>query len=93
VQPCATLLVKCAGLEPEQLATRSFPPSSLSLLGLVRHLTEVEAWFHDFDRMPGGEWYSTEEDPNACFNDVVPEMAAGGTWPGSRQASNGLGPP
>jgi Protein of unknown function (DUF664) len=33
----ATLLMKCAGLEPEQLATRSCPPSSLSLLGLARH--------------------------------------------------------
>lgn len=38
----ATLLTKCAGLEPEALARRSCPPSSLSLLGLVRHLTEVE---------------------------------------------------
>jgi hypothetical protein len=42
----ATLLIKCAGLTDEQLKTRSVPPSSLSLLGLVRHLTEVEAnWF------------------------------------------------
>jgi Protein of unknown function (DUF664) len=32
---------KCAGLA-EQLATRSVPPSPLSLLGLVRHLTEME---------------------------------------------------
>ena len=31
----ATLLMKCAGLEPEQLAIRSCPPSSLSLLGLL----------------------------------------------------------
>jgi hypothetical protein len=30
----ATLLMKCAGLEPEQLAIRSCPPPSLSLLGL-----------------------------------------------------------
>jgi Protein of unknown function (DUF664) len=68
--------MKCAGLEPEQLATRSCPPSSLSLLGLVRHLTEVEAWFHDFDRMPAGDWYSNEKDPDACFNDVAPASAA-----------------
>ena len=33
---------KCEGLDPEQLATRSAPPSPLSLLGLVRHLTEME---------------------------------------------------
>jgi hypothetical protein len=37
-----TLLLKCAGLSPEQLLARSVPPSTLCLLGLVRHLTEVE---------------------------------------------------
>jgi uncharacterized damage-inducible protein DinB len=42
----ATLLMKCQGLTDEQLKTRSVPPSSLSLLGLVRHMTEVErGWF------------------------------------------------
>ncbi|MBA3420248.1 MAG: DUF664 domain-containing protein [Geodermatophilaceae bacterium] len=33
------LLRRCAGLTPNQLAERSVPPSPLSLLGLVRHLT------------------------------------------------------
>ena len=42
----ATLLRKCSGLSEDQLRQRSVPPSSLSLLGLVRHLTEVErGWF------------------------------------------------
>ncbi len=41
----ATLLGKCAGLTHEQLALRSVPPSRLSLLGLVRHMAEVEAWW------------------------------------------------
>ncbi|WGX95182.1 DinB family protein [Nocardioides sp. L-11A] len=42
----ATLERKCAGLTPAQLATRSVPPSWLSLLGLVRHLARVEHfWF------------------------------------------------
>ena len=36
------LAAKCDGLTPAQLATRSAPPSPLSLLGLVRHLTEME---------------------------------------------------
>ena len=36
------LEAKCDGLDAEQLATRSVPPSPLSLLGLVRHLTEME---------------------------------------------------
>jgi hypothetical protein len=37
-----TLELKCAGLDPEQLARRGVPPSTLSLLGLVRHLADVE---------------------------------------------------
>jgi uncharacterized damage-inducible protein DinB len=37
-----TLVMKCEGLTPEQLARRSVPPSTLSLLGLVRHLANVE---------------------------------------------------
>ena len=37
-----TLLMKCEGLEPGQLARRSVPPSTMSLLGLVRHLAEAE---------------------------------------------------
>ena len=42
----AILLWKCQGLTDEQLKQRSVPPSSLSLLGLVRHMAEVErAWF------------------------------------------------
>lgn len=38
----ATLLMKCEGLTSEQLKTRSVEPSTLSLLGLVRHMSEVE---------------------------------------------------
>jgi len=35
-----------SGLTPEQLVKRSVPPSTLSLLGLVRHMAEVErSWF------------------------------------------------
>ncbi|OLF15982.1 DinB family protein [Actinophytocola xanthii] len=42
----ATLAMKCAGLSDEDLRRRSMPPSTLSLLGLVRHLAEVErTWF------------------------------------------------
>jgi uncharacterized damage-inducible protein DinB len=41
-----TLEMKCAGLTPEQMAMRSVPPSDMSLLGLVRHLANVErGWF------------------------------------------------
>jgi len=37
-----TLLMKCEGLDAEQLARRSVPPSTMSLLGLLRHLAEAE---------------------------------------------------
>lgn len=37
-----TLLMKCEGLDAAQLAMRSVPPSTMSLLGLLRHLVEVE---------------------------------------------------
>ncbi|WFE40533.1 DinB family protein [Micromonospora sp. WMMD998] len=42
----ATLALKCEGLTDEQLRRQSSPPSTLSLLGLVRHMAEVErTWF------------------------------------------------
>ena len=41
-----TLALKCAGLTDDQLRARAVPPSNLSLLGLVRHMAEVERnWF------------------------------------------------
>jgi len=72
----ATLLYKCAGLTGEQLADRSVPPSGLSLLGLVRHMTEVErVWFRQrfagepVDHPFGG-------DKTADFERVDPGRAA-----------------
>ncbi|MGZ4473584.1 MAG: DinB family protein [Nocardioidaceae bacterium] len=42
----ATLAMKCDGLSDEDLRKQSMPPSTLSLLGLVRHMAEVErTWF------------------------------------------------
>src|SRR5271169_6504319 len=38
----ATLLRKCAGLDATRLAKRAVPPSNLSLLGLVRHMSDAE---------------------------------------------------
>jgi uncharacterized damage-inducible protein DinB len=49
----ATLEMKCEGLSDEDLRRQSMPPSTLSLLGLVRHLAEVERrWFRE---ILGGE--------------------------------------
>ncbi|MGZ0149821.1 mycothiol transferase [Kribbella sp. WER1] len=52
-----TLLVKCGGLRPEQLVVRAVPPSRLSLLGLVRHLSAVEGWFHEYDGQPDHRYF------------------------------------
>jgi uncharacterized damage-inducible protein DinB len=42
-----TLGMKCEDLSPEQLAARSVPPSTMSLLGLIRHMAGVEHnWFY-----------------------------------------------
>ncbi|WP_412076650.1 DinB family protein [Streptomyces xanthophaeus] len=49
----ATLAMKCEGLTDEQLRRASMPPSTLSLLGLVRHMAEVER--HWFRRVLSGE--------------------------------------
>jgi uncharacterized damage-inducible protein DinB len=67
-----TLLDKCSGLTVEQLRRRSVPPSSLSLLGLVRHLTGVErAWFRiRLGGLPPEQFYSADDDPEGDFNDV-----------------------
>jgi hypothetical protein len=71
----ATLLIKCAGLTADQLVTRSCEPSRLSLLGLVRHMAEVEGWFHQFDGLPEVNLYYTDDNPDADFEDVDPERA------------------
>ena len=51
-----TLLMKCEGLDAEQLARRSVPPSTMSLLGLVRHLASAERdwrnWITPGDPVP-----------------------------------------
>lgn len=68
-----TLQMKCAGLDAEQLARRSVPPSTMSLLGLVRHMAEVErSWFR---RVMAGEeatrLYATADDRDADWNGAV----------------------
>jgi Protein of unknown function (DUF664) len=40
-----TLLIKCSGLTAEQLKEHAVPPSGLTLVGLVRHMTDVERWW------------------------------------------------
>ncbi|MCX5195413.1 DinB family protein [Streptomyces sp. NBC_00249] len=69
-----TLRMKCEGLDPEQLARRSVPPSTMSLLGLVRHLAEVERdwrnWITDGEPLP--KLYGKRD---ADFHGAVAEQA------------------
>ncbi|MFJ9030497.1 DinB family protein [Streptomyces sp. NPDC102274] len=69
-----TLRMKCEGLDAEQLARRSVPPSTMSLLGLLRHLVEVERdwrnWISDGDPLP--KLYG---EGGADFDGVVAEQA------------------
>lgn len=73
----ATLAMKCDGLSDEQLRERSMPPSTLSLLGLVRHMAEVErTWFRrviDSEDVglvwsPDGD-FQVAYDPTGCTAD------------------------
>ncbi len=75
-----TIELKCEGLDPEQLARRSVPPSTMSLLGLVRHLASVEhSWCRrvlegqDLPRL-----YRRADDRDHDFNGAVadPDVVA-----------------
>lgn len=65
-----TLLMKCEGLDTEQLARRSVPPSTMSLLGLLRHLVEVERGWRSWitPEQPVATLYG---DDDAAFDDAV----------------------
>ena len=72
-----TMEMKCDGLDAAAMANRSVPPSTMSLLGLVRHMAEVErAWFRR--RMAGEDapvLYRTAEDRDADWNGAVADPA------------------
>ncbi|MDN5717256.1 MAG: DinB family protein [Janibacter sp.] len=91
-----TLEAKCAGLTAEQLATRAVEPSTISLLGLVRHMARVEqGWFAeclDGQMIQGhfrgpdnvdGEW-----DDAVGTDECVQEAFA--TWRAECRSSDGI---
>lgn len=95
----STLALKCEGLTDDQLRLRSVPPSTLSLLGLVRHMADVErSWFQGIllgaEAASGHYW--TEQDPDGDFDNVdTADVAADfATWraeiEAARRASAGL---
>jgi uncharacterized damage-inducible protein DinB len=71
-----TMEMKCADLDAAQLASRSVPPSTMSLLGLIRHMADVERyWFrlvmaqskvpplYWSDDVPDAEWLGAVAEP------------------------------
>ena len=68
----ATLLTKCQGLTAAELKLASAPPSSMTLLGLVRHMTLVERWWFRMHaaREDVAPIYVTDEWENADFEDL-----------------------
>jgi uncharacterized damage-inducible protein DinB len=72
-----TLELKCSGLDAAAMARRSVEPSMMSLLGLVRHLTDVErSWFRKI--MAGQDVvsrYRSREQPDGDFEGAVADPA------------------
>jgi hypothetical protein len=93
----ATLLWKCSGLTANELTIRSVPPSTLSLLGVIRHLADAErAWFRRYfrgEQIP--EVYARPEAPNAAFDETEAGKAEADVgrliaeWDASRAAVTG----
>jgi uncharacterized damage-inducible protein DinB len=73
-----TLEMKCADLDAGQLARRSVPPSTMSLLGLARHLADVErGWFRrDMAGQEAPPLFYTEADRDGEWTGAVPDPAA-----------------
>jgi len=79
----ATLAIKCEGLTDDQLREHSAPPSGLSLLGLVRHMADVErGWFRQVlngEEVPDLYDRTTDQDADftgAASGDVASAFAA-----------------
>jgi uncharacterized damage-inducible protein DinB len=70
-----TLELKCSGLDAADLARHSVEPSTMSLLGLVRHMADVErGWFRRF--MAGQDappHFSSATDRDGDFDGALPD--------------------
>ncbi|HET9052415.1 MAG TPA: DinB family protein [Candidatus Dormibacteraeota bacterium] len=70
-----TLAIKCADLDADAMARRSVEPSTMSLLGIVRHLTEMER--DTFRIAMAGEdvprLYCSDSDRDGDFEGAVPD--------------------
>jgi hypothetical protein len=72
-----TLAEKCDGLPYQQLIEPSAPPSDLTLLGLVRHLTIMERVYlaHPLGVAPFDPLYCTDDQPDGDFAGLTPDHA------------------
>ncbi|HWG24730.1 MAG TPA: DinB family protein [Actinospica sp.] len=68
-----TLELKCSGLSPEQLARRTVEPSTMSLLGLIRHMADVErGWFRrGMAQEPATPRFYSDDEPDGDFDGAV----------------------
>ncbi len=72
----STLLLKLGGLTPDQLCLQAVPPSTLTLLGIVRHLTKVERyWFGNVVTGLDQPRLYCETEPDGDFTGGLPEHA------------------
>ncbi|MDP9220896.1 MAG: DinB family protein [Actinomycetota bacterium] len=71
-----TLQLKCEGLDAAQLARRAVEPSTMSLLGLLRHMADVErGWFRRrFAGQDVSKRYQSVADPDGDFNFTVADQ-------------------
>jgi hypothetical protein len=72
-----TLEIKCAGLDADAMARRSVEPSTMSLLGIVRHLADGER--HAFRVVMAGQQvprlYCSDTDRDGDFDGAVADPA------------------
>src|SRR5438309_10656251 len=70
-----TLEMKCTDLDAEAMARRSVEPSTMSLLGLVRHLADMER--ATFRGMMAGQdvapLFCSDAEPDGDFDGAVPD--------------------
>src|SRR5260221_14784738 len=88
-----TMEMKCADLDAAQLASRSVPPSTMSLLGLIRHMADVERhWFRRVMAQSDAPFlYWSEDVPDAEWVGAVAHPAVRGVASRGRGGGGAFG--
>jgi hypothetical protein len=88
-----TVELKCVGVPPERLSVRSVPPSTMSLHGLVRHLSCVERWWFatSFAGLDVPMLYYSDDEPDQDFDSLDADpLDALETWRSECDRSRGI---